>query len=292
MVFLGGTGFVLLWNSGFIGAEYVLPNVGPLTLLFWRYWALCLILAVYLGTRRRLAWPGNGMVAHSCLIGILAHGTWLGCVTYALLYGVPAGLVALIVALQPLLTGALSGFIAGERSSGRQWLGWLIGFGGVFITVGARIDPGQPSTILAYLLPFGSVLAITLASLLERRRVKEDEPDRLPLDLSLFYQALGTALVVSLPALYFEGLQTNTDRPFLLTMAWLVTGVSLGAYGLMWWLIERLDANRVASLFYMGPPVTMLMAWAVFDDTVTLWDLLGLATVAVGVSLATVMPRS
>lgn len=292
VVFLRAAGFVFLWNSGFIGAEYVLPNVEPLTLLFWRYWSLCLFLGLYLGFRRRLFWPGRQMVAHACILGILAHGTWLGCVTYALKYDVPAGLVALVVALQPLLTGALAGIMAGEPISRLQWLGTVIGFGGVLITVGARVDFGQPVTVFAYLLPFGSVLAITLASLLERRRVKYQDPRRIPLGLSLFYQALGTALVVSLPALVFEGLETKLDVPFVLTMLWLVVAVSLGAYGLMWHLLARLDATREASLFYLGPPVTMLMAWVVFGDTVTRWDILGLITVAVGVSLANVRGRA
>ncbi|MGC9453078.1 MAG: DMT family transporter [Oceanipulchritudo sp.] len=287
LVFLSASGFVFLWNSGFIGAEYVLPNVAPLTLLFWRYWALCLILGIYLAIRKRLFWPGGQMVTHACLLGVFAHGTWLACVTYALQFGVPAGLVALIVALQPLLTGALAGLMAREPISRLQWLGTVIGFGGVLITVGVRVDFGQPVSVFAYLLPFGSVLAITLASLLERRRVKFQDPDRIPLGLSLFYQALGTALVVSLPALFFEGLETRADVPFVLAMLWLVFGVSLGAYGLMWHLLSRLDATREASLFYLGPPVTMLMAWAAFGDTVTRWDLFGLLTVAVGVSLAT-----
>lgn len=286
LVFLRASAFVLLWNSGFIGAEYVLPNVGLLTLLFWRYWALCLILGAWLAFRRQLLWPGKQTVTHSCMLGVLAHGTWLGCVTYALQYGVPAGLVALIVALQPLLTGALSGLITGDRSSRFQWLGSLVGFGGVIITVGARIHPAQPVSVLAYLLPFGSVLAITLASLLERRRVNTQKACRIPLALSLFYQALGTALLVSLPALFLEGLETTVDLPFMLTMVWLVLAVSLGAYGLMWGMIARLDANRVASLFYLGPPVTMLMAWAIFGDTITLWDLLGLFVVVIGVAIA------
>jgi drug/metabolite transporter (DMT)-like permease len=136
------------------------------------------------------------------------------------------------------------------------------------------------------MLPFGSIFAITLASLLERRRVNTQKAHRIPLTLSLFYQALGTALVVSLPAIFMEGLDTKVDLPFVLTMIWLVLGVSLGAYGLMWSLIARLDANRVASLFYLGPPVTMFMAWAIFGDTLAHWDLLGLLVVVIGVAIA------
>ena len=108
--------FVLFWNSGFIGADYALPFAEPLTLLFWRYLPLTLVLAVYLAWRQRLVWPGARAAGMSMLVGILAHGVWLGCVAYSLFYGVPAGLVALVVALQPLVTGAFSGLVVGERT--------------------------------------------------------------------------------------------------------------------------------------------------------------------------------
>ena len=115
--------FVFLWNSGFIGAEYGLPYAGPWTLLFWRYVALTLLLGAWLVLTQRLAWPGNRAVGHTALVGILAHGVWLGCVLVALDMGVPAGIVALVTALQPLLTGALAGPVLGERSDLRQWIG-------------------------------------------------------------------------------------------------------------------------------------------------------------------------
>jgi len=127
--------FVLLWNSGCIGAEYGLPYSAPFTLLFWRYWALVLILLVYLVLRSRARWPGVSAVAFAFLIGILAHGVWLGCALLSLQSGVPAGIVALVVALQPMATGALSGLVVGERTPIYRWLGLLIGFCGVAITV-------------------------------------------------------------------------------------------------------------------------------------------------------------
>lgn len=277
--------FVLLWNSGFIGAEFVLPYTEPLSLLFWRYWFLAALLAGWLALRGRLLWPGWNVVMFESVLGVLAHATWLGCVIFALHRGVPAGIVALVVALQPMATGALSGLVAGESVPLHRWVGLAVAFVGVTVAVVARIDLGDAASITGYLLPFGSVVAITLASLFERRATLRDGPNRIPMLLRLFYQALATAVIVTLPAFLVEGLYAAPNPAFIATMAWLVVGVSLGAYGLMWQLIGRMDATRVASLFYLGPPVTMLMSWLAFGDTVTTTDIAGLVIVAVGVVL-------
>lgn len=274
---------MLLWNSGFIGAEYALPYTQPLTLLFWRYWALALLLSAYLIIRDRLQWPGFHAAFTAGLIGILAHGVWLGCVFFSLQYGVPAGIVALVVALQPMTTGALSGLIVGEKTPYEQWVGLLIGFSGVAIAVLARVDMTNPDSVFAYFIPFGSVVAITIASLIQRKLTVHSPGNRLPVDIALFYQSLGTALAVTLPAIALEGLTTQLNWKFLTTMAWLVIAVSLAAYALMWQLLVHLDATRVASLFYLGPPVTMVMAWALLGDSLQLTDAVGLLVVAIGI---------
>lgn len=284
-IWLLAIGFVLLWNSGFIGAEYALPDTEPLTLLFWRYWVLALLLFLFLALRGRLKWPGTRAVFLALVVGILAHGVWLGCVFYSLQYGVPAGIVALVVALQPMATGALSGLVAGERTPLVQWVGLLIGFGGVMIAVLARTDLTDAGSILAFFIPFGSVVAITAASLIQRRLELQQHADRLALDSGLFYQSLGVALAVSVPALLLEGLTVEWTPAFVGAMLWLIIGVSLAAYGLMWVLISRVNATSVASLFYFGPPVTMLMAWAAFGDTVLFTDMAGLGIIVAGVLL-------
>jgi drug/metabolite transporter (DMT)-like permease len=276
-------GFILLWNSGFIGAEYALPYAEPLTLLFWRYWLLALILFGYLVMCRRLEWPGFHAVLIAMLVGVLAHGIWLGCVFFSLQYGVPAGIVALVVALQPMTTGALSGLVVGERTPLVRWAGLLIGLGGVMVAVLARTDLSDAGSVFAFLIPFGSVAAITVASLIQRRLQVQRHTDRLAVDVGLFYQCLGTALAVTIPAFLLEGLVAEWSPLFMGALLWLILGVSLGAYALMWILIERIDATRVASLFYFGPPVTMLMAWVAFGDRLLATDLIGLGVIAVGV---------
>ena len=276
-------GFVLLWNSGFIGAEYGLPYTGPFALLFWRYLALTGILFLYLALRNRFRWVGWAGASAHMTVGVLAHGVWLGCVLLALDHEVPAGIVALVVALQPMATGAFSGLATGEPTPVIRWIGLLIGFAGVAIPIASRIDLQDAASVFGYMVPLGSVVAITIASLIQRRMKVTQDVKRLPLDLTLFYQCLGTAAVMAIPAVFAERLATEWTASFVYTMLWLILAVSLGAYGLMWLLIERMDATRVASLFYLGPPVTMLMAWIAFGDVLQVMDIVGLAVVFAGV---------
>lgn len=277
--------FVLLWNSGFIGAEYGLPFAGPWTLLFWRYLILTLLLGIWLGLHGRLTWPGNGTAGYTATVGILAHGVWLACVLISLDMGVPAGIIALVTALQPLLTGALSGPVLGERTDAWQWLGLILGFFGVLVAVGARISQDTSIGMLAYLIPFGSVVAITVASLMQRHREQHSLAPRLADDTTLFYQSAATTLALLLPAWLVEDFATDWSLPFIVTLSWLILVVSLGAYWSMWRLLVRHDATRVASLFYLSPPVTMLMAWAFFGDRLILTDVIGLVVAGVGVLL-------
>lgn len=283
-------GFVLLWNSGFIAAEYGLPYARPFSLLFWRYLALTLIVLAYLLIRNRLLWVGWRMAAPNMLVGALAHGVWLLCVLLALDYGVPAGIVALVVALQPLATGALSGLATGERPHFYQWLGLGIGFLGVVLTLSSRIDFGDYRSVFGYLIPLGSVLGITAASLIQRKMELKRSGPKLPVDLTLFYHGCATVLVIGIPALFVDEAPTAWVPEFVFALGWMVLGVSLGAYGLMWVLIERMDATRVASLFYLGPPVTMLMGWMAFGDLIQLMDIVGVIVVFAGVLLTQLAP--
>ncbi len=278
-------GFVLLWNSGFIGAEYGLPYTGPFTLIFWRYLALTFLIFLYLLIKKRFRWIGRSALGYNMVVGFLAHGVWLSCVLLALDKDVPAGIVALIVALQPLATGAFSGIAVGEPTPFHRWLGLIIGFGGVAITVLYRIDFDAPESVFGYLIPLGSVVAITVATLIQRKMDIRNTDYHLPLDLTLFYQSLATMAALAIPAIFIEKLTTRWEPEFIYTMIWLIIGVSLAAYALMWRLIERMDATRVASLFYLGPPVTMLMAWIAFGDTLQMMDITGLSVVFAGIVL-------
>jgi drug/metabolite transporter (DMT)-like permease len=292
-VALLAVGFVLLWNSGFIGAEFGLPHSGPFTLLFWRYAALTLLLLLYTALRRRIIRLQLKELGRVALVGVLSHAVWLSCVLLALERDVPAGIVALVVALQPLLTGALSGWATGERTSLRQWIGLTVGFLGVVVAVVARLALESSPSVFGYLVPFLSAAAITAASLIQRRaerRPTHSEPDpasgpRVSLEFQLLIQCAATTAAVALPGLFLESFATNWVPEYLATMAWLIIMVSLSAYALMWVLISKTAATRVASLFYLGPPVTMVMAWIAFGDTLWPTDVVGLAVAALGVAI-------
>jgi len=278
-------GFVFFWNSGFIGAEYGLPYTGVFTFLFWRYLALTFLVYVYLRVTKRFRWVDRSVMVPNMVVGLLAHGVWLSCVLLSLEYKVPAGIIALVVALQPMATGAFSGIAVGEPTPFYRWIGLVIGFSGVAISVLSRINFNDAASVFGYLIPLGSVIAITAASLIQRKMQVANTSNRLPVDLALFYQSLATTIALAVPAILLEHLQTEWNAKFIYTLLWLVIGVSMGAYALMWLLIERIDATRVASLFYFGPPVTMLMAWIAFGDTLRLTDIIGLIVVLIGVVL-------
>ncbi len=278
-------GFVLLWNSGFIGAEYGLPYTGPFTLVFWRYLALTILIGLYLMLKRRFKKISWSVVGYNMSVGFLAHGVWLTCVLLSLDQGVPAGIIALVVALQPLVTGVFSGIVVGEPTPFHRWMGLIIGFGGVALTVLSRIDFQAPESIFGYLIPLGSVVAITAGTLIQRKLDISTTNYHLPIDQTLFYQSLATVLALAIPAIFWEKLETQWKPEFIYAMIWLTVGVSLGAYALMWRLLERMDATRVARLFYFGPPVTMLMAWVAFGDTLIMIDIIGLAVVLAGILL-------
>jgi drug/metabolite transporter (DMT)-like permease len=138
----------------------------------------------------------------------------------------------------------------------------------------------------------GSVIGITAASLIQRRIDVKEKSNKLPLDLTLFYQSIATTFALILPAVFIEKLSTQWEPEFIYTMVWLILAVSLGAYTLMWLLIDRVQATRVARLFYMGPPVTMFMVWLAFGDKVQAMDVVGLAIVFVGVLLSQVKKKA
>lgn len=284
-------GFVLLWNTGFIGAEFGLPASGPFTLLFWRYLGLSGVMTVVVLVRRQLRRVPARHLAATALVGVLSHGVWLTCVLVPINRGVPAGIVSLVVALQPLLTGAFAGLATGERTSPAQWGGLGIGFLGVVIAVSGRLTGSTPAASGFYLLPFVSAAAITIASLIQRRRELQSPEAVLPIGFQLLIQAAATTVLLLFPAVELESLATDWTPSYIASLVWLVLAVSLGAYALLWRLFASVSATRIASLFFLGPPLTLYMAWIAFGDAVLPTDLAGLFVAGGGVLLVVASRR-
>jgi drug/metabolite transporter (DMT)-like permease len=199
-------------------------------------------------------------------------------------------MVALVIALQPIATGALSGLMTGEKTRKVQWLGLVIGFSGVAFSVIFRMKMDNEASLFGYLILLGSVVSISIANLIQRQMELKNAMNKLRTEQSLFYQSMATASAAFIPAVFFEGLSAEWNMEFTLSLSWLIIGVSLLAYGLMGKLLERISATKVSSLFYLGPPVTMIMAWIVLGDKIKFTDILGLLIVFSGLMLTQTEP--
>ena len=271
--------FVLLWSTGFIGAKYGLPYVEPLTFLLIRLALVAAVLAlVALATRAPWPkdWPTAGRIA---LAGLLVHGVYLSGIFIAIARGLPAGVTALVVGIQPLLTAALSGPLLGERVSGRQWAGLLLGLAGVGMVVREKL-----SVEAAHLVPLGyalvALVGITLGTLYQKRH-----GGGMDLRSGTAIQYGATALALAVAAPLTETMQVQWTGEFVFALLWLCFVLSVGAIFLLFALIRRGAAAKVASLFYLTPPVTALIAWMLFGEKLGAVALAGMAVAVCGVAL-------
>ena len=274
--------FVLLWSTGFIGAKYGLPYAEPFTFLVLRFAAVILLLAA-VAVLTRAPWPRDPrLVGHLAVSGILVHGCYLGGVFAAISQGLPSGLVALIVGLQPLLTALVAGPVLGEQVSGRQWLGLALGLAGVSLVVSSRLVGGAPLGLSGTSLACAvlALAGITAATLYQKRYCTG-----MDLRTGAVIQYAGAAAIMLPAALLTETMQVNWTGDFIFALVWLVLVLSVGAISLLMTLIRLGEAARVASLFYLVPPVTALMAWGLFDERLSPLALAGMALAVLGVAL-------
>jgi drug/metabolite transporter (DMT)-like permease len=269
--------FLVLWSSGFIGSKLGMPYAEPMTFLTIRMAAVVVLLgALVLITRP--TWPDRADVWHSATIGLLVHGCYLGGVFVAIAQQMLAGLVALIVALQPVLTSTLANRLLGERVIPRQWLGLVLGIVGVYLVVHGRTEDGAPP--IAWAAATVALIGITIGTLYQKRFGGGIEWRT---GFLVQYGAAGS--LFALGAFVFETRQIQWTGEFLFAIAWLVLVLSFGAIWLLYFLIQRQAATRVISLFYLTPPLTALMAWALFDERLAPLALFGMAVCVAGVAL-------
>ncbi len=271
--------FVLIWSTGFVVARLGMPHAPPMGFLAWRY-ALSVLLFVVWVVVSRAAWPqGRAQWLHLAVIGVLMHGGYLGGVWAAVKSGLGAGTAALIVGLQPLLTAvwmSLQG--PAHRVMPRQWLGLVLGLGGLMLVVGHRLGAGQatPANVALAVL---ALISITVGTLYQKRWLA-------PCDVrsAAVVQLLAAfAVTVPLAALESEAIDWHPD--LLLAMGWSVVALTLGGSSLLYLLIQRGAATRVTSLMYLVPPCTAMLAWLMFDEPITTLVVLGMALTAAGVGL-------
>jgi len=274
--------FVVLWSTGFIGAKLGLPDCEPLTLLSLRYAAVLVLMgAVALATRA--PWPGTGVQwVHIGVAGLLIHAVYLGGVFTAIRLGLPAGVTALVVGLQPVLTALGAGVFLRERVRPTQWAGLALGLVGVVLVVAHKVVGSGGPAAATLLVPAVIALAgITAGTLYQKRFCP-----RFDLRTGSVIQFLPCLVATVLVAWRTETMAVHWTPAFTFALAWLVLVLSVGAVSLLNVLIRSGSAVNVASLFYLTPPTTALIAWAMFGETLTGLALAGMALAVLGVWLA------
>lgn len=273
--------FVLSWSSGYIGAKLGTQGSGAFNLLFWRFLLVSVCLGLFLNVRLlRIAWA---QVRHYAVIGFLSQFLYLSCLYVAIQNGLPPGIAAIIAALQPLMTAALSTGSATERSGGWQWIGLMISFAGVSIVIAGQhgSDAGSVGWVM-YVLPLAAALGLTLATLYERRTVQKTDAG---LVLPLFIQSLLTLIGFTGAVLYTDTLSIPHDPDVLISIVWLTVFSTFVAYLSLWMLLRVMTTTHVAALVYLEPPVTLVWAALMFGDVIHAPTYAGIAVVAAGLLL-------
>ncbi len=268
--------FVLIWSTGFIGARYGMPYAEPATFLVLRFGgvlALMLPVVLVLG----IPWPSRRRTVHIAVAGILIQGGYLLGVFEAIRQGMGAGLAALIVGLQPVLTAVL-GSLVRERNTRRQWLGLALGLAGVTLVVWERLSLSGLSA-LSVAAAIGALLSITFGTLYQKRFAPVFD-----LRTGSVIQFSAALLLVAPVSVIFETRDVAWTGPLVGALLWSVVALSLGATSLLFLLIRRGAATNVASLMYLTPAVTAIMAWLLFDENLSLIMGLGMLVTAAGVA--------
>ena len=271
--------FVFLWSTGFLGAKLGLPHAAPLAFLFVRYlFVIGIMLVIALASRA--PWPRDyRQWFHIGISGLLLHATYLGGVFVAIHAGLPAGITSLIVGLQPLLTATLAGRLLGESVTGRQWLGLALGFIGIALVVSGKLGSSFGTDALWPALV--ALIGITIGTLYQKRFCAQFD-----WRTGAIAQFLPTAVATGAIVFGFDDYRVEWTGDFVFALAWLVLVLSIGAISLLNWLIRHGSAVNVASLFYLTPPTTALLAWLIFGETLSGLALAGMALAVWGVYLS------
>ena len=269
--------FVLLWSTGFVATKYVVHNADPLTYLAIRM-ALVVVLMAVIAAIARPKWPDRIGIAHSIVAGILVHGFYLGGTAIAIAHSSPAGLSALIPGLQPILTSTLANRWLGERVMPLQWAGLLLGLAGVLLILHDRPMSGEAGW--GWLASGVSLVSITLGTLYQRRYC-----GKIDWRAGNLVQYVGVTIFFAVGALLFENRVVHWTTEFILALGWLAVVLSIGSIGLLYWLIRRSAATSVASLFYLVPAVTAIMAYILFGEWLNPIAIVGMIACAAAVFL-------
>ncbi len=272
--------FVLLWSSAFITTKPIIDNSDPFSALAFRFLFVAIgfyLFSIY--TKQKILINKKYLI-ESFFSGVLFHGLYLGGVFFAISKGMPTGIAALIVTLQPILTNALSGPILNEKVSNKQWIGVLLGFGGATLVLG--IDIGSDIPIVGLIATIIALIAITSSTIWQKKL-----SNNLPLSVSNMYQAIGGATFHIIIIIFFAKPYIDFTQTFIVAMSHQIFLVSFGAFTILMYLIKNNSASKTVSIFFLIPATSAFMAWLFLNESLNNLDLLGFGITTLGVYIAT-----
>ena len=272
--------FILLWSSAFITTKPIVDNSDPFAALAFRFGLVALgffLFSIY--TKQKILVNKKNFL-ESFFSGVLFHGVYLGGVFYSISKGMPTGIAALIVTLQPILTNALSGPILNEKVALKQWIGVFLGFIGASLVLG--FDVGSEIPLDGLVATIIALIAITSSTIWQKKL-----SNNLPLSVSNMNQALGGFIFHIIVVILFVEPYINLSSTFIIAMSHQVFLVSFGAFTILMFLIKKNSASKTVSIFFLIPPTSAFMAWFFLNESLSNLDLIGFVVATIGVYIAT-----
>jgi len=272
--------FILLWSSAFITTKPIIDNSEPFAALAFRFALVALgffLFSIY--TKQKIIVDRKNFI-ESFLSGVLFHGFYLGGVFYSISKGMPTGIAALIVTLQPILTNILSGPILNEKVSIKQWIGVFLGFVGALFVLG--FDIGSEIPTLGLVATIIALLAITFSTLWQKKL-----SNNLPLSVSNMNQAIGGCVFHLIIIFLFAEPYINFTQTFIIAMSHQIFLVSFGAFTILMFLIKKNSASKTVSIFFLIPTTSAIMAWLFLNENLSTLDVFGFLITSIGVYIAT-----
>ena len=272
--------FVLLWSSAFITTKPLIDNSDPFSALAFRFSIVTLGFFLFSLYSKQKIFVNRKNFIESFFSGVLFHGLYLGGVFFSISKGMPTGIAALIVTLQPILTNVLSGPILNEKVTTKQWIGVLLGFSGAILVIG--LDIGSNIPMIGLIATIIALIAITSSTIWQKKL-----SNNLPLSVSNMYQALGGVTFHIIIIIFFAKPYIDFTKTFIIAMSHQIFLVSFGAFTILMYLIKKNSASKTVSIFFLIPATSALMAWLFLNESLTNLDLLGFLITTIGVYIAT-----
>ena len=272
--------FILLWSSAFITTKPIVDNSEPFSALCFRFFFVAIGFFIYSIFTKKIILDKKNYIIQSLFSGILFHGLYLGGVFFSVSKGLPTGIAALIVTLQPILTNALAGPILNEKVTWKQWIGVILGFLGACLVLG--YDVGSTLPIIGILASIVALIAITASTLWQKKL-----SNNLPLSVSNMYQAIGGCLFHLILIIVFVDPYINFSTTFIIAMSHQIILVSFGAFTILMYLIKNNSASKTVTIFFLIPATSAAMAWLFLNESLSTYDVFGFLIASFGVFIAT-----